>query len=263
MDQFMSEAAHVSAIIPFASAVLVWWLGTVLLLAVTRKLSVLKIIGIMFVSAILMQLGFFGLYYFSHHLVGNYAAYGAFLSTILIWVWLESSFLVGWVTGPRKVPCSPNLRGFERANQAFRAVLHHEIHIAVLALGIFLVTKDTENYVGLYAFLILWGMRTSSKLNLFFGVRNLYINFLPDKIAYLSTYFRQKSCNALFPFLFALAFTINVLFWNNALMSFGTSQHVGNILLASLMTLGVLEHILMVVPFNCNGIWRFGLTAQK
>ena len=259
----MSEAAKVSVIIPFASAVLVWWLGTIILLAVTRKLSIFKIKGIMFVSAILMQLGFFGLYYFSHYSVGSYAAYGAFLSTILIWVWLESSFLVGWVTGPRKVPCSPNLRGFERANQAFRAVLHHEIHIAVLALGIFLVTKDTENYVGLYAFLILWGMRTSSKLNLFFGVRNLYINFLPDKIAYLSTYFRQKSCNALFPFLFALAFTINVLFWNNALMSFGTSQHVGNILLASLMTLGVLEHILMVVPFNCNGIWRFGLTAQK
>ena len=64
-------------------------------------------------------------------------------------------------------------------------------------------------------------------------------------------------------FLFALAFTINLLFWNNAFMSFGTSQHVGNILLASLMTLGVLEHLLMVVPFNCNGIWRFGLTVQK
>ena len=259
----MSEVGHVSVIIPFASAVLVWWLGTILLLAVTRKLSVFKIIGIMFVSAILMQLGFFGLYYFSHHSVGSYAAYGAFLSTILIWVWLESSFLVGWVTGPRKVPCSPNLRGFERANQAFRAVLHHEIHIALLALGIFLVTKDTENYVGLYAFLILWGMRTSSKLNLFFGVRNLYINFLPDKISYLSTYFRHKSCNALFPFLFALAFTINLLFWNNAFMSLDTSQHVGNILLASLMTLGVLEHMLMVVPFNCDRLWRFGLTFQK
>ena len=81
MDQFMSEAAHVSVIIPFASAVLVWWLGTILLLAVTRKLSVSKIIGIMFVSAILMQLGFLGLYYFSHHSVGSYAAYGAFLST--------------------------------------------------------------------------------------------------------------------------------------------------------------------------------------
>ena len=106
-------------------------------------------------------------------------------------------------------------------------------------------------------------MRTSSKLNLFFGVRNLYINFLPATIAYLGTYFRHKPCNALFPFLLALAFTINLLFWNNVLMSQGTSQYVGNILLASLMTLGVLEHILMVVPFNCDGIWRFGLKVQK
>ena len=70
----MSEAANVSVIIPFASAVLVWWLGTILLLAVTRKLSVFKIIGIMFVSAILMQLGFFFFFYFSHHSVGSYAA---------------------------------------------------------------------------------------------------------------------------------------------------------------------------------------------
>ena len=138
----MSEAAHVSVIIPFASAVLVWWLGTILLLAVTRKLSVFKIIGIMFVSVILMQLGFFGLYYFSHHSVGSYAAYGAFLSTILIWVWLESSFLVGWVTGPRKESCTPNLSGFDRAKQAFQTILYHEIHIVVLAIGIFLVTKD-------------------------------------------------------------------------------------------------------------------------
>ena len=128
----------------------------------------------MFVSAILMQLGFLGCITFRTIQWGVMLLMESFLSTILIWVWLESSFLVGWVTGPRKVPCSPNLRGFERAKQAFQAVLHHEIHIVVLALGIFLVTKDTENYVGLYAFLILWGMRTSSKLNLFLG----YVTFI-------------------------------------------------------------------------------------
>ena len=227
----MSEAGHVAFLIPFASAVLIWWLGTILLLAVTRKLYVFQDKRTNVYLSDTDATGFFGLYYFSHHSVGSYAAYGSFLSTILIWVWLESSFLVGWVTGPRKVPCSPNLRGFERAKQALRAVLHHEIHIVVLALGIFLVTKGTENYVGFYAFLILWGMRTSSKLNLFFGVRNLYIDFLPEKVAYLSTYFKQKSCNALFPFLFALALTINLLFWNNAFISLGTSQYVGNILL--------------------------------
>ena len=59
MGQFMSEGGNVAFIIPFASAVLIWWLGTILLLAVTRKLYVSKIRGLMFVSAILMQLGFF------------------------------------------------------------------------------------------------------------------------------------------------------------------------------------------------------------
>ena len=58
----MSEAGHVALLIPFASAVLIWWLGTIILLAVTRKLYFSKIVGLMFVSAILMKLGFFGLY---------------------------------------------------------------------------------------------------------------------------------------------------------------------------------------------------------
>ena len=217
----------------------------------------------MFVSALLMQLGFFGLYYFSDDSMGSLSAYGSFFSAILVWVWLESSFLAGWITGSRKTPCSPNTGEFTRLTQAFQAVSHHELHIAILAVLIFLITKDSVNNVGFVAFLILWGMRTSAKLNVFFGVRNLYINFLPSNMAYLSTYFRQKSCNVLFPFLFALAFTINMLFWNNAILSMGSGQYVGNVLLASLMTLGVLEHILMVVPFNCNVIWRIGLTASK
>ncbi len=145
-------------IIPFASTVVIWWLGTILLLAFTRNLDVLKTRKLMFVSALLMQLGFFGLYYFSDDSMGSLSAYGSFFSAILVWVWLESSFLAGWITGSRKTPCSPNTGEFTRLTQAFQAVSHHELHIAILAVLIFLITKDSVNNVGFVAFLILWGM---------------------------------------------------------------------------------------------------------
>ena len=94
----MGQLGNITFIIPFTSTVLIWWLGTVVLLAVTRNLDILKCRKLMFISAILMQLGFYGLYYFSNYSAGSIADYGSFVSAILVWVWLESSFLVGWIT---------------------------------------------------------------------------------------------------------------------------------------------------------------------
>ena len=81
------------------------------------------------------------------------------------------------MAGP--VPCS-KFEWFERAKQAFQAILYHEIHIVALALGIFLVTKDTENYVGLRISNIV-GYAYEFETEFIFGVRNLYINFLQKR----------------------------------------------------------------------------------
>ena len=171
----MSEAGHVAFIIPFASAVLIWWLGTILLLAVTRKLYVSKIIGLMFVSAILMQLGFFGLHYFSHHPVGSYAAYGSFFYNSYLGL-ARILFLVGWVVG-QEVPCSP-LSGLRGLNKHFKqfSIMRYTYSSASTRNISCNESKDTENYVWFYAFLILWGM-LSYETEFIFGVRNLYINF--------------------------------------------------------------------------------------
>ena len=76
---------------------------------------------------------------------------------------------------------------------ATRAVIYHEL--ALLGGGALLLafTWGAVNHVGGYTYLVLWIMRLSAKLNLFFGVRNTYSHFLPPHMAYLGTYFRQRN----------------------------------------------------------------------
>ena len=81
-----------------------------------------------------------------------------------------------------------------------RAILWHELGIVVVGVAIVLVTWGQPNQVATQTFLVLWVMRTSAKLNLFLGVRNLSEEFLPPHLAYLQSFFRRRPMNALLPF---------------------------------------------------------------
>ena len=60
-------------------------------------------------------------------------AYLAFTSALLVWGWVELSFLTGWLTGPRKTPLEPGSRGWPRFLAALGAVLWHELAILAAA----------------------------------------------------------------------------------------------------------------------------------
>ena len=55
------------------------------------------------------------------------AAYGAFSYGLIIWGWQIVSFYTGFVTGPRKTACPPELRGLARFIEAVRTSLYHEL----------------------------------------------------------------------------------------------------------------------------------------
>ena len=109
-----------------------------------------------------------------------WAAYCAFTCAVLVWAWQEIGFLLGFVTGSRRQACPEGATGWRRARYAFQAVSHHELALVILGVAVWLATKDGENQVGFYTFLILWAMRQSAKLNVFLGVRNLNEDFLPQ-----------------------------------------------------------------------------------
>lgn len=191
-------------------------------------------------------------------------AYLAFSCALMVWGWLEMSFLMGVLTGPRRTPCPPGSRGWQRTRYAIEAILHHEL---ALIAGFVLVTALTfgaENKVGFWTYVILWTLRQSAKLNVFLGVRNLSEEFLPDHLRYLQTYFTRKPMNALFPVVVSVAMVASVLLWRGALSDQASDfEAAGLSFLATLMTLAVIEHWFLVLPFPADALWRWGLKSRQ
>ena len=61
-----------------------------------------------------------------------------------------------------------------------QACIDHELAILGTGVAVLWATWGAPNHVGLWTFMILWGMRLSAKLNVFLGVLNLGEPFLPE-----------------------------------------------------------------------------------
>ncbi len=190
-------------------------------------------------------------------------AYCAFSCALLVWAWQEIAFLLGIVTGPRRSPCPPQSRGWQRTRYAIEAVLYHEFALLVLALAVLACVGPGSNRVGVWTYLALWIMRQSAKLNVFLGVRNLGENFLPPHLAYLASYFRRRPMNLLFPFSLTLGTGVAGAVWWH-LLSGGVTGHeaAGLALVGTLLALGALEHLLLVLPMPTEALWRWGLRSH-
>jgi putative photosynthetic complex assembly protein 2 len=189
--------------------------------------------------------------------------YCAFTCALLVWGWHELSFLSGWVTGPRKTALPAGMTGLPRFVQSVRAILWHELAIIAVGLAIVAVTWGQPNQVGTQTFLVLWVMRTSAKLNLFLGVRNLSEEFLPPHLAYLQSFFRRRAMNALLPF--SVLGASAVLVW----MVMGAADPatpaaavVGTALVATMLAMAIVEHLLLVLPFPSTALWRWALRSS-
>ena len=106
-------------------------------------------------------------------------------------------------------------------------------------------------------------MRQSAKLNIFFGVRNLYSEFLPDHLRYLESYFTRKPMNPLFPVSVTLSTVLAVLLWEQAFIAdAGAFEVAGLTFLGTLLTLAVLEHWFLVLPLPVEALWSWGLRSH-
>ena len=191
-------------------------------------------------------------------------AYVAFTSSVLVWGWLEMSFLMGFITGPWRAACPAGCRGWMRFRYALRTILHHEMALVVAALAVYALTRDGGNQVGLWTFVILWAMRQSAKLNVFLGVRNLSEEFLPVHLRYLETFFARKAMNPLWPASVAAATIVAIVLWQRATAADATPfDATGGTFLATLLTLAVVEHLFMVLPLPATALWNWGLRSHK
>jgi putative photosynthetic complex assembly protein 2 len=248
-------------VLPILYALFVWWFSTGLILYLDGLPK--RTYGWSFGGAtLLLVAALMGLRQSSDD-ASVYGAYVAFTCAVLVWAWVEVSFLMGFVTGPRATPCPPEAVGWRRFGAAVQVILHHELAIFALAATVVAATWGEVNQIGTWTFLILWSMRQSAKLNLFLGVRNLNEQFLPDHLSYMQSYFRRRRMNLLFPVSVTVATGLAALIWERALdpevSAFATA---GLALVGTLLTLAILEHWFLVLPLPTDALWSWGLRSR-
>jgi putative photosynthetic complex assembly protein 2 len=191
------------------------------------------------------------------------AAYAAFGCGVLVWGWLEMTFLMGWLTGPRRHACPTGCTGGRHFVHAIEAILYHELALIAAAAVVVAITWEAPNQVGTWTFAVLWAMRQSAKLNLHFGVRNLSEEFLPPHLAYLKSFFTRKPMNLLFPVSVTLATLVAALLVRAAIDApAGGFEAVGLTLVTTLLVLAILEHWFLVLPLPVNALWAWGLRSR-
>jgi putative photosynthetic complex assembly protein 2 len=250
-----------SLVIPALVALFVWWFSTGLVLLLDRLPrwtyrwtlagATVVLLGSLWGLRVAGELQTVG------------GAYLGFVSGLLAWAFLEITFLTGMITGPRKRPCPPGCRGAAHFRHGVEAILYHEIAIMLAAVAVILVSWGKPNIFGAGAFMVLWVMRQSAKLNLFLGVRNLNEEFLPDHLRYLAGFFQRRPMNLLFPFSVTGATLATAWLAQRAVAAAGPFEATGYGLLAALVALAVLEHWMLVLPLRSEALWSFALDAKR
>ncbi len=245
-----------------AFALFVWWFGTGAILWLDRLPR--RTYGWSFAGASLLSLGAIGAIIAS---AGDKSAMGAmtaFLAAIIVWGWHEMSFLMGFISGPRKTPCPADARGWRRFRIAAETLIHHEIALALTGVALLALIWGQPNQVAALTFLILWAMRLSTKLNIHLGVPRLTEEFLPEHLQHLKSYFRKRPVTALFPLsLLAGAGAAIVL----ARMTFApeASQYeaYAAALLMTITLLGLIEHLFLYLPLPDAALWRWAMPSPQ
>ena len=246
-------------------ALFLWWFATGAILLVVRLCE--RRSGGTGRRAVILALPVLGVGLWGYHATldmgGIGAAYGAFLAALAIWGWIELSFLTGVITGPNRRPCPPGLVEWERFIRAWGTVAYHEMLLTAMLIAVWVMAHDATNTVGLWTFTVLYFARVTAKLNLYFGVPRINVEFIPRALAHMGSYFRMAPVGWFFP-CSVTALSLVVACWLERVYSAGSPvETVGFALLGAIAALALLEHWLMVLPLPDAKLWRWMLPAPK
>lgn len=240
---------------PALYALFLWWFSSGLIMALYGRSRRTLQWGFA-VATLLFVLALVGLLA-TRHRTDALSVYLAFTCGVVAWGWVLAIYYFGFVTGPgaAKVDgahaqqAAQPVRLRERFGRALRVSIYHELFAIAFVLVVAALTWSSPNRWGFWIVLALWIMHTSGKLNVFLGVRNFHVEFLPPHLRFLETLLTKKNVNALFPFSVIGASTVALFFFYGALAVDPTSaEGTGYLLVGFMISLGVLEHMLLVLP---------------
>lgn len=247
-------------LLPVLVAVAAWWLATVIILYRVRLPSrtyartLVGATGLLLVGICTLVL--------TRNDVSVFGAYAAFFAALALFGWHEVSYLLGMVSGPRPEACPAECRGWQRFVLGVKTCVYHELAVVATAVLLAWLLADAPNRLGLWTLVVLWLMRWSAKLNIFLGVRNLHAEFWPEHLAYLKSFARESSMNALFPLSIIVGTTVVALLVVAAVGSEpGSAGRTGATLLATLLALATLEHWFLILKLPDELLWQPGLRS--
>lgn len=189
-------------------------------------------------------------------------AYVGFLSALSLWGWIELAFLTGLIAGPNTYPLPDRVPESERFLRAWGTVAHHEMLLLLALIGLTIVSWGAANHFGALTFAVLYFARISAKLNIYFGVPKIQIDFLPDALAHLPSHFRIRALNWFFP-VSITGLSLAIACWLERLYAASLPGEItGYALLTALTALALFEHWMMVLPIPDERLWRWMLPRQ-
>ncbi len=251
---------------PVLFAVLLWWFSTGVILWLiglpkrTFKWTALGATGLLAGATIALLL--------LRDQTSAFAAYAGFATGVVLWAWHEVMFLLGYISGPRKSPCPPGLATWPRFVASTKTVIHHELVIAIHAVMILIISWGAVNQIAAWTFFLLWGMRISAKLIVFFGAPNIADDFLPSHLSYLKSYFQKRAISTFAPIAITLATSAAaMILYQAANTPLNAFPSAGLIMIATLAGLAVIEHWALVLPlpgFQADAaLWKWAMRSPQ
>ena len=242
-------------------ALLGWWISTGVILflnhlpASTYRWSI-------FLATVFLLFSLITLPIFANN-VSYLFVFISFFQGLLIWGWLEMTYLMGFLTGPRKEECPKEVEGWSRFWLALKTSLYHEL--AVICLGLFLIylTFDKPNSVAGYTYVTLWVMRWSAKLNLFLGVLNYNSDWLPPGLAYIKSYVRIRRMNFMFPLSVCCGLLAAIFFFSLSQVGELDASSLGYLIVGCLILLAIIEHCFLMLPLKDAALWNWAIGASS
>ncbi len=138
---------------------------------------------------------------------------------------------------------------------------HHELALLLGLLAVTVATTGAQNDVAFWTYLILFVARISAKLNLFFGVPRINVEFVPRPLVHLTSYFRRGPVTAAFPVSITILTMGAAVFVHRLWVAETPEATAAAALLTTLAVMAIVEHWLMVVPLPDAKLWRWMMPA--
>jgi putative photosynthetic complex assembly protein 2 len=238
-------------------ALIVWWGATGLILWLTSRAETTYRASL--VGAGVAASGGFAAIVLTSRWESSVGSLVGFTGALAVWGFVEMLFLMGVVVGSSAGPAQVGEHGWARFKRASLAIAHHEALLVTVLLALALLVGSAPNPVALWTFALLWAMRMSTKLNIFFGVPNTAAELLPARLSHLRAHFRTSRPTALYPISILGAAATSLAIYIAATAPDAASHNTAaGTLLLTFALLGLLEHLFLIAPFATGSLWGIG-----